>query len=268
MKKLAGKVALITGGSAGIGLAIGKALSAKGVRVFDISRTVKENSFYEKAFQCDVNNTDRMSEIIDEIYALTAHIDIFVNNAGFGIAGAVESAKRDSVYSMIDTNLSAVIALSSLAIGYLKKSGGGNIINTCSVGGIIPLPFQATYSASKAGVEVFSRALDNEVRPYDIHVTAILPGDTKTNFTANRIIENNKGDITYQKRVSRSIKKVEKDEQTGKSPDTVAKVVVKVLRKKHPPLRITVGFWYKCATFLPRVLPTKLVNAIVRKIYC
>lgn len=268
MKKLTGRVAIVTGGSAGIGLAIGKALKQQGMRVFDISRTVRENDCFEKAFQCDVNDTQRMSEIIDEIYAMTAHLDIFVNNAGFGIAGAVESASRDNIYRLIDTNLSAVIALSSIAIGYLKKSGGGNIINTCSVGGIIPLPFQATYSASKAGVEIFSRALDNEVRPYDIHVTAILPGDTKTNFTASRIIENNKGDMTYQKRVSRSIKKVEKDEQTGKSPDTVAKVVVKVLRKKRPPLRVTVGFWYKCATALPRILPTKLVNAIVRKLYC
>ena len=130
------------------------------------------------------------------------------------------------------------------------------------------MPFQATYSATKAGVEIFSRALANEVKPFKIKVTAILPGDTKTGFTQNRIVENTEENKDYQKIVENSIKKVEKDEQTGKSPDSVAKVVVKILKRKNPPLRKTVGFAYKLVVFLPRILPTKLVNFIVRKLYC
>ena len=97
--------------------------------------------------------------------------------------------------------MSAVIALSSLIIPYLKESKG-NIINISSVGAVIPLPFQATYSATKAGVEIFSRALANEVKPFKIKVTAILPGDTKTGFTQNRIVENteenNNGEFKYE----------------------------------------------------------------------
>ena len=91
---------------------------------------------------------------------------------------------------------------------YLKETKG-NLVNTCSVGGIIPLPYQATYSATKAGVDVFSRALANEVREYGIKVTAVLPGDTKTGFTKARIIEN-KGENA--EKISKSIAKIEKDE--------------------------------------------------------
>ena len=127
---------------------------------------------------------------------------------------------------------------------------------------------QATYSATKAGVEIFSKALANEVRSYKIKVTSILPGDTHTNFTTSRIIDNDTQNEKQKASIEKSIKKVEKDEIKGKSPDSVGKVVVKVLKKKHPPLRKTVGFFYKCAVFLPRILSTKFVNFIVRKLYC
>lgn len=267
-KKLAGKVAVITGASGGIGYSMAKYLSKEGVRVFDISLKTENHDEIEKSYSADVNDTPKVEKILQEIFDSTGHIDIFINNAGFGIAGAIEDASAEKIYSLVNTNLSAVIALSGVVIKFLKKSNGGRIINTCSVGGIIPLPYQATYSATKAGVEIFGRALANEVKPFNIKVTSILPGDTKTGFTKNRIIENGNSDESYRKDVEKSIKKVEKDEQTGKSPDSVGKMVVKVLKKKNPPLRKTVGFWYKCAVFLPRILPTKFVNYIVNKLYC
>ena len=266
--KIKDKVAVITGASSGIGYAIAKRLFNEGVVVYDISRTVRQHSEIKEAFACDVNDTDKVDGILSAIFEKEGHIDIFINNAGFGIAGAIENTKAENIYSLISTNLSAVIALSGRAIKYLKQSGGGNIINISSVGGVIPLPVQATYSATKAGVEIFSKALANEVRPYKIKVTSILPGDTHTNFTTSRIIDNDTQNEKQKASIEKSIKKVEKDEIKGKSPDSVGKVVVKVLKKKHPPLRKTVGFFYKCAVFLPRILSTKLVNFIVRKLYC
>lgn len=266
--KLNEKVAVITGASSGIGYAIAQRLYSKGVKVYDISKLLVEHNEIRTGYQADVNDTEKVDEILKEIYEKEKHIDIFINNAGFGIAGAIENTKRDNIYNIVNTNLSAVIALSSVAIKYLKSSGGGNIINISSVGGVIPLPFQATYSATKAGVDIFSRALANEVKPFKIKVTSILPGDTKTAFTSARVIDNDENDENYKNKVSQSIKKVEKDEQTGKSPDSVAKVVLKVLNKKRPPLRKTVGFWYKAAVFLPRVLSCKMINKIVSMLYC
>jgi len=135
------------------------------------------------------------------------------------------------------------------------------------VGGIIPIPYQATYSATKAGVEVFSRALANEVKDYGIKVTAVLPGDTKTGFTQARVIENNCQDEKEREKINKKLAKFEKEEKNGKSPETVAKVIAKVLKKKRPPLRITVGGSYKFIVFLPRIISTKLKNWVIRKFY-
>ncbi len=265
--KLYNKVAVITGASGGIGYAIAKALNQKACKVYNISRTECNLPEFTGSFSADVNDGDKIEEILKIIHEKEGKIDIFVNNAGFGIGGAVEFATKESIYKQIETNLSAVINLSRLAIKYLKETKG-NLINICSVGGIIPLPYQASYSATKAGVDVFSRALANEVRGEGIKVTAVLPGDTKTGFTKARVIENNVADEKEQQKISKSIAKFEKDEERGKSPDTVAKVVVKVLNRKKPPLRVTVGFVYKAIVFLPRVVSVKLENAIVRKLYC
>ena len=267
MKKKMDKVVVITGASGGIGYAIAKNLLSHGAKVYDLSRTVKDHPEMTGAYQCNVNDTEKVDEILNKVFTKEGRIDVFVNNAGFGIAGAIENAKVENIYAQVDTNLSAVMALSSVAIKYLKQSGGGNLINICSVGGIIPLPYQAAYSATKAGVDVFSRALANEVKGFKIKVSTVLPGDMKTNFTKSRIIDNDIADENYKKSVEKSIKKAEKEEINGASPDIVGKVVYKLLNKKNPPLRKTVGFTYKLIVFLPRILPLKLVNWLVRKIY-
>lgn len=267
MKKKMDKVVVITGASGGIGYAIAKNLSSHGCRVYDLSRTIKPHTEIAGVYQCNVNDTSKAESILDEIFKKEGKINVFINNAGFGIAGAIENAKSENIYAQVDTNLSAVMALSSVAIKYFKQSGGGNLINICSVGGIIPLPYQAAYSATKAGVDVFSRALANEVKQFKIKVTTVLPGDMKTNFTARRIIDNDTNDEQYKKSVEKSIKKAEKEELNGGSPDIVGKVVYKILKRKNPPLRKTVGFTYKLIVFLPRIFPLKFVNWLVRKIY-
>ena len=256
------KVAVITGASRGIGLAVAKALYNKGVIVYDISRHFEANPEIKMTYTADVNDSASIEIILQTIYKQEGKIDIFINNAGFGIAGAVDSAKKESIYSLVDTNLSALINLSRLALPYLKQSQG-RLINISSVGGVVPLPYQAVYSATKAGVEIFSRALANEVREDGVKVTCIMPGDTKTGFTKARIVENESGD----QKVARAIKKAEKEEQKGMSPDSVALAVIKCLQKRNPPLRKTVGGVYKLIVFACRVVPTKFLNWLVRKIY-
>lgn len=265
--KIAGKVVFITGASSGIGLALAKKMTSLGAIVYGVARSKCQ----EKGFVCyegDVNDSDKIEKILKEIFEKEGKLDIFVNNAGYGIAGAIENTKTESIYNLVDTNLSAVINLSAKAIPYLKKSQDGRIINISSIGGIVPLPYQAVYSATKAGVDIFSRALANEVKPFGIKVTVVMPGDIKTGFTANRKIENAEKEDDFSKAVLLSIRKVEKDEQTGKGPEGVVKVICKTLKKKNPPLKVSVGFWYKCVTPLVRFLPTKMVNWIVEKLYC
>lgn len=265
-KKFQGKIVVITGASRGIGLAIAQALSLEGAVVYDISRTIVPHDEIKKSYSADVNDYHKISQILEEIKSTEEKIDVFINNAGFGIAGAIEDAKKENIYKQVETNLSAVIALSGLAIKYLKETKG-RLVNISSVGGIIPLPYQSAYSATKAGVESFSRSLANEVRDYGIKVITILPGDTKTGFTSARVVDK-PSDETLQKNVDKTLAKIEKDEQTGMSAESVAKVVVKALKKKRPPLRVTVGVVYKILVFLPRLVSTKVVNIIVGKLYC
>lgn len=256
------KVVIVTGASSGIGLFTAKALMHEGYIVYGIARNPGKEGF--KCFQADVNDTARLDEIFKEIYAKHKRIDVVINNAGMGIAGAVELASVERIEQIFNTNLIALVKTSSLAIKYLKQTKG-NLINISSVAGVLPIPFQTCYSATKAGVLNFSLALDGEVRRFGVKVTAILPGDTKTGFTKARIIEGD--DADYGGKISRSIKRMEKDEQSGKGPEFIAKKIVKVLRKRRPPLKVTPGGSYKLFVFLAKILPTRMINFILRKLY-
>ena len=260
--KLQGKVAVITGASRGIGLSIARELFKAGAIVYDISRHFEANPEIKRTYTADVNDNASVEMILQTIFREEGKIDIFINNAGFGIAGTVENAKRDDIYRLVDTNLSAVVNLSRVAIPYLKASKG-RLVNISSVGGVVPLPYQAVYSATKSGVEIFSRALASEVKQYGIKVVCIMPGDTKTGFTSARIVDKD----VEQDSVKKAITKAEKEEQNGMSPEKVAKVVAKTLQKKNPPLRKTVGGVYKFIVFLCRLVPTKMLNWLVAKIY-
>lgn len=257
------KVVIITGASSGIGLATARRLTQRGYKVYGLAL----NEFYDEAFECfqtDVNDLASVQNIFKTVKQREGRIDAVVNNAGFGIAGAVEYATPEKIQSIFDTNLTALVKISSLAIKYLKETKG-NLINISSVAGVLPIPFQACYSATKAAVLNFSLALDCEVRRFGVKVTAVLPGDTKTGFTAARVIEG--GEDDYGGHVGKSVRRMEKDEQNGKSPDTVARVIQKVLKKRRPPLKATVGFQYKLFVFLSKILPTRFINFILRKMY-
>ena len=251
------KVVIITGATSGIGLATAEYLIAKGCKVYGVARRPFEGNF--KCFQADVCDTDAMVNIFDEVVKTEGRIDALINNAGFGIAGAMEEATPENVKKIVDVNLTALCVLCGKIVPYMKS--GGNIVNISSVGGIMPLPYQSMYSATKAGVEVFSRAFANEVKRYKIKVSAVLPGDTKTDFTASRVFEGE------DKTAKRSVDKMARDEQRGKDPVSVAKVIYKCLKKKHPPLRVSVGGLSKLEVFLSRFFSTKALNRILGKMY-
>lgn len=257
------KVIIVTGASSGIGLATAHRLARQGNKVYGIAR----HKFSDETFEClcaDVNDLATIETILKTVREKEGRIDAIVNNAGFGIAGAVEYATPDKIQAIFDTNLTALVKISSVAIKYLKETKG-NLINIGSVAGILPIPFQACYSATKAAVLNFSLALDGEVRRFGVKVTTILPGDTKTGFTAARIVEG--GEADYGGRIGKSVRRMEKDEQNGKSPDTVARAVQRAIKKRRPPLKITVGGQYKLFVWLAKLLPTRLVNFILRKMY-
>lgn len=257
------KVVVVTGASSGIGLATARRLANKDYRVYGLARRPFSDGLFE-CMQADVTDLASIEEVLKTIYEREKHIDAVVNNAGMGIAGAVEYAEPESIRRIFDTNLTALVTISSVSMKYLKETKG-NLINIGSVAGELPIPFQSCYSATKAGVLNFSLALDGEVRRFGVKVTVVQPGDTKTGFTAARVVEG--GEADYGGKIGRSIRRMEHDEQNGKSPDTVAKAVEKALKKRRPPLKITVGGQYKLFVGLKKLLPARFVNFILRKLY-
>lgn len=258
------KVVIITGASSGIGLAAAKAFAKKGYTVYGLARR-KINCDLFSSCVCDVTDRKRTAETFEYIYKKEGKVDILINNAGMGISGAIEYLTEQDLNKIFDVNVKAVITLSSLIIPYLRESKG-KIINVSSVAAVVPIPYQACYSSTKAAIESFSFALSQEIKSQGIKVTCIRPGDTKTGFTHSRIKTEVENDI-YGKKITNSVKKMENDETHGKSPDTVAKVMLKVAKTKNPPPVLSVGFGYKCICVLAKFLPQRFIDFIVSKLY-
>lgn len=265
------KVVLVTGASSGIGQAIAELLSEKGMKVYGTSRKcdggiIEKSQYY--IVKMDVCDEVSVQNAVNMIVEREGRIDILVNNAGIGIAGAVEDMSHTECYKQMDTNFFGVLRMIRSVLPVMRKQKSGLIINIGSVAGFISIPYQALYSAGKYAVEAVTEALRAEIKPFGIKAALVEPGDTKTGFTRSRVIAQSlSGESVYKEASLRSIGKMEKDEQNGCSPEKVAKTVFKVICKNNPPVRTVVGFEYKLAYILKKLLPTSLVEKIITGIY-
>lgn len=269
-------VVLITGASSGIGQALAATLMEKGYKVYGTSRKANFDSPVKaengkgslQMIPLDVCSDASIKNAIDYILSREASIDILVNNAGFGIAGSVEDTSPEEALSQFDTNFFGVLRVCRAVLPKMRERRQGLIVNISSVAGLISIPYQAMYSASKYAVEAMTEALRLEVKPFGIKVSMVEPGDTKTGFTDKRQYVKASSSSVYSESFTKSIKTMEKDEQNGPTPKTVVNAVLKAINAKNPPIRITAGFSYKALVFLKRILPSKLVEFILGKIYC
>jgi len=193
MQSLRGKVALVTGGSRGIGLAIARALVADGVQVAITGRNAAHLSSARPAIeaagpgsvetlQADVRKYADVQRAIDAASARFGGLDILINNAGVGIFTDVASMTTEQWADVIDTNLTGVFNACRAALPHLRRRGGGFIINISSLAGKNPFANGAAYCASKSGLNAFSEALMQEVRYDDIRVSYVMPGSVATEF--------------------------------------------------------------------------------------
>ena len=259
------KIVVITGANSGIGLATAKMLLEDGDVVYCLSRHAPEDKNI-KFELCDVTNRQQIKTALENIHKTEGRIDAVVNNAGMGISGATEFEPEEDISKIININLTGVINVCSLALPYLRETRG-RIVNIGSLASVFPIPFQSLYSATKAGVLSFSLSLQNEIKPSGIKVSCVLPGDVKTNFTANREKTDVAGDEIYGERVKNSIMRMEHDEQHGMPPQKVAKAIKKCINKKHPALVVSVGWQYKLYRGLTRVVPTRFMEWILYQMY-
>ncbi len=252
------KVVIVTGGTSGIGLAAVKALREKSCTVYALSR--------HGDIPCDVSDEASARAAVEQVLQREGRVDILVNCAGFGISGAAELTPLETAKRQLDVNLFGTANMVNAVIPAMRKQGGGRIVNTGSVAGFVPIPFQAWYSASKAAVQSYTMAMANELRPFGITLAAVLPGDTKTGFTAARNKIDDRSNL-YQGRIERSVARMEHDEQNGVPAETVGRLIARVaLKKSIKPLYIP-GFSYNLVNVLMRILPSGLANRLIGLLY-
>lgn len=259
------KVVLITGASSGIGKATASYFVSKGHKVYGVARRDFDIVGVNTVLG-DVTQIDAVKSIVDYVIKKEGKIDILINNAGFGIAGAIETTNIEDAKKQFDVNFFGAVNMAQAVLPYMRKARQGKIINTSSIASEIAIPFQAFYSASKAALDNWSKALRLEVKDFGIKVSNILPGDIKTGFTASREKKADKASPYYEKE-SKSIAKMEKDEQKGMEPIKIAKKVYAIAKRKNPPYFVTVGCSYNAILVLKKILPTRFVMWVVSKLY-
>ena len=259
------KVVLLTGGSSGIGLATARALRDSGCQVFEMSR----KPFSEQGISHisgDVTDEASVQCAVQEVLEKTGRIDILVNNAGFGISGAVEFTDTEDAKRQLDVNFFGMVRMCKAVLPIMREAGSGRIVNLSSVAAAVPIPFQTFYSASKAAINAYTMALANEVKPFGVSVCAVMPGDIRTGFTAARKKEA-RGDEIYGGRISRSVQKMEKDEQGGMEPSAVGRFIARIALRKGVKALYAIRLDYKFFVMLSRLLPVRALNKLVYMLY-
>lgn len=261
------KVFVISGASSGIGKAAAEFFHNQGNTVIGLSRSFPKTAYEYKYVLCDLGDSKSIDKAVTEIATITDHVDVLINCAGIGISGAVEHTSLEEVVQIYNVNVIGQFYITKKLLPLIRATVGGKIINVGSVAGELTIPFQTFYSMTKASMHKFTEGLRMELKPFHIGVSAVLPGDTKTGFTDNRYQPNVVEDDLYKNRIKKSIQKMEHDERNGRSPMSVVKVINKLVKRKNMPILVTVGVEYKFLVFLGKMLPKRLVNWILTKMY-
>lgn len=259
------KIAIVTGGSSGIGRETALALSQQGCTVYELSR--RENPLQGvRHITCDVTDEAAVAAAVEAVLQREGRVDLVINNAGYGISGAVEFTETADAQALFDANFFGMVRVNRALLPIMRKAGGGRIVNISSIAAPVAIPFQAYYSATKAAVNAYTCALHNEVKPFGISVCAIMPGDIRTGFTAARR-KNPAGDDVYNGRIARSVAGMEKDERTGMDPAAAGRMIARIaLRRRVKPM-YALGLAYKGAIALTHLLDCRALYALVGLIY-
>lgn len=258
------RVVLVTGASSGIGAATALRFAAAGDIVYGLSRHPAELPGV-LPLAADVTDEAQVMAAVAEIVAAQGRVDVLVNNAGFGISGAVEFTELEEAERQFDVNLFGMARCIRAALPHMREAKSGLILNVSSVAGALPIPFQAYYSAAKAAVNALTLTLQNELRPHGVRVAALLPGDVKTGFTAAR--RKNPAGAALYPALLRSVSAMERDEQNGMPPRRIAERLYAISKKKRPKGLYSCGLQYQFFLFLGKVLPVRLYNWIIGKLY-
>lgn len=264
------RVVLVTGASSGIGKATAACLAQEGLRVFGAARSAPHahnDSF--TFFPVDVRDDRSVQGCVSQVLARSGRIDVLVNCAGVVVGGPAEEMLADEITDQIQTNLLGTMRTSRAMLPGMRGQGSGLIINVGSLAGLMGVPFQSVYSASKYGIEGFSESLQMEVGSFGIRIVVIDPGDISTEITAHRKVSGGIGaDSPYQQGFQQAMLSQAESEKHGWNVERLARLIGKIVRSRSPRFRYTPGpIVERISPVARRLIPDRLYLRILAGFY-
>ncbi len=263
------KVVLITGGSSGIGKAVGEYLLSKGFTVYGTSR--KPQQVQGSAFPLlalDVRDTNSIKLAVATLLDKEGRLDVLINNAGVGITGPLEEIPAEEIKNNFETNLFGPIEVMKAVLPQMRIQKSGLIINVTSIAGYMGLPYRSVYSASKGSLELITEALRMEVKAFGIKITNVAPGDFATNIAAGRYHAPLVKGSAYETSYGATLNMMNTHVDSGSDPKQMAEAIFSIIQHPSPKIHYKVGaFLQKFSIVLKRVLPDKVYEKMLMNHY-
>ncbi|MFY0252541.1 oxidoreductase [Chitinophaga sp. 30R24] len=262
-------VVLITGASSGIGKATAALLAKSGYTVYGAARRVEGMNdllpLGVKPIAMDVSVDTSIVEGVNHILKEEGRIDLLVNNAGFGLYGAVEEVSMQDARYQLEVNVIGLARLIQLVLPGMRRQHAGKIVNITSVGGKIVSPFGAWYHVSKFGVEALSDALRLEVASLGIDVIVIEPGGVKTEWgdIAMQNLERTSSKGPYANKANKMVALAQKFANRNAEPSLIAQLILKAVTVAKPKTRYHAGFMAGTVLFAKKWLSDRQFDKMI-----
>jgi NAD(P)-dependent dehydrogenase (short-subunit alcohol dehydrogenase family) len=270
---MASKVALITGGSSGIGEATAVELRELGYTTYAAARRVQRMEHLTKAgirpLEMDVTDEQSMQSGVRRILAEEGRIDVLINNAGYGSYGALEDVPLAEARYQFEVNVFGAAKLTQLVLPHMRAQRSGTSVNITSMGGKIYTPLGGWYHATKFALEALSDCLRMEVKPFGINVAVIEPGGIRTEWpaiAAGKLREASSGGAYAKQSDAVACSLTSGATARRSSPPTlIADTIAKAVTARRPKTRYAAGYGAKPIIFMHGVLPDRAFDAVVRR---
>lgn len=262
-------VVLVVGASSGIGKATASLLFDRGLRVYGAARSAPKAHDGFTFLPIDVRDSGSVRGCVSRVLTEAGRIDVLVNCAGVAVGGPVEEMLEEEIMDQLQTNLLGTMRMCRTVLPGMRKQGSGLIINVGSMAGLMGLPFQSIYSASKYGIEGFSESLQMEVNDFGIRIVVIDPGDISTEITAHRKVSAGSGaDSPYREGLQQAMHSQARSEKHGWKVERLARLIGRIVRSKSPRFRYTPGPLIERITpAARRVVPDRLFLRVLSGFY-
>lgn len=259
---------LITGGSSGIGKAIGIHLKKKGCIVYGTTRDISKYPTFSEfsLLEMDVRKIETIKKSVAVVYQEESRIDVLINNAGIGITGPIEETPDDEILNAFATNFNGPLNVINAVLPIMRNQKDGLIINITSIAGYMGLPYRGIYSATKAALELITESYRMETKAFGVKFTTLAPGDFATNIATGRYHVPIDDNSPYKDSYKNTLMAIDADVDSGENPMEVGRKIVKIMETKNPKPHYKVGsFLQKISVTLKVVLPALWFEKLLLK---